>query len=149
MLIAPRGFTIAVVASVERKRRQPGLAADGPAFVGRHQLVSGIQGPEVHFDFVCAASEYGGAAGGTEEPPGVVACFAIDRHRILGEDRGGVKERPMMLAAVETVANADPVRGPRRHNSDVPAQATAGESVHASGRSRTRTWDLFLIREAL
>ena len=34
----------------------------------------------------------------------------------------------MMLAAVETVTKADPVWESRRHNSDVAAQATAGES---------------------
>ncbi len=41
---ATRGVTIAVVSSRERKRRQPGLATDDPAFVGWHQLVRGIQG---------------------------------------------------------------------------------------------------------
>ena len=129
---ATRRVTIAVVSSLERKRRQPGLATDDPAFVGRHQLVRGIQGSYVHFDFVCAACEHGGAATGTEKAPGVVACFAIDRHRILREHRGSVKKGPMMLAAVETVTNADPVWESRRHNSDVAAQATAGESVHAA-----------------
>ena len=65
-------------------------------------------------------------------PSGVVACFAFDRHRILREYSGSMKKRPMMLAAVETVAKADPVWASRRHNSDVAAQATAGESVHGS-----------------
>ena len=37
LLKATRGVTIAVVSSRERKRRQPGLATDDPAFVGRHQ----------------------------------------------------------------------------------------------------------------
>src|SRR5919106_6819560 len=132
LLKAIRGVTIAVVSSRERKRRQPGLATDDPAFVGWHQLVRGIQGSYVHFDFVCAASENRRAAAGTEKPPGVVACFAIDRHRILREHRGSVKEGPMMLAAVETVTKADPVRAARRDNPDVAAQATAGESVHAA-----------------
>lgn len=122
----------------QRKRRQPGLATDGPASIGRHQLVRDIQGSQVHFDFVCAACENGGAAAGTEKPPGVVACFALDRHRILREHRGGVKKRPMMLAAVATVANADPVWASRRHNSDVAAQATAGESVHAASPPKSR-----------
>src|SRR5919201_6872966 len=131
LLKATRGVTIAVVSALERKRRQPGLATDDPAFVGWHQLVRSVQGSEVHFDFVCAACENGGAAAGTERPPEVVACFAVDRHRILREYRGSVKEGPMMLAAVETVTNADPVWESRRHNSDVAAQATAGESVHA------------------
>jgi hypothetical protein len=44
LLKATRGVTIAVVSSRERKRRQPGLATDDPAFVGWHQLVRGIQG---------------------------------------------------------------------------------------------------------
>jgi hypothetical protein len=44
LLKATRGVTIAVVSSRERKRRQPGLATDDPAFVGWHQLVWGIQG---------------------------------------------------------------------------------------------------------
>jgi hypothetical protein len=41
----------------------------------------------------------------------------------------------MMLPAIETVAKADPVRQSRRHDSDISAQATAGESVHAYGSS--------------
>src|SRR6185437_3747516 len=94
------------------------------------QLVRGIQGSQVHSDFVGPASENRRAAAGTEEPPGVVACFAIDRHRILREHRGSVKKRPMMLAAVETMTNADPVWESRRHDSDVAAKATARESVH-------------------
>jgi hypothetical protein len=67
LLKATRGVTIAIVSSLERKRRQPGLATDDPAFVGWHQLVSGIQGSYVHFDFVCAASENGRAAAGAEK----------------------------------------------------------------------------------
>src|SRR5262249_19286371 len=43
-LKAARGVTIALVSARERKRRQPGLATDDPAFVGWHQLVGGIQG---------------------------------------------------------------------------------------------------------
>jgi hypothetical protein len=42
-----------------------------------------------------------------------------------------MKNGPMMLAAVETVTEADPVRESRRHKSNVAAQATAGEAVHA------------------
>lgn len=132
LLKAARGVTIALVSSCERKRRQPGLATDGPEFVGWHQLVGGIQGPQVHFYFVCGAREDGRAAAGTEKPPGVVACFAFDRHRVLRKHRGSVKKSPVMLAAVETMTKADPVWAARRHNSDVAAQATAGETVHAA-----------------
>src|SRR5450631_2463753 len=132
LLEATRGVTIALVSSRERKRRQPGLATDDPAFVGWHQLVRGIQGSYVHFDFVCGACENGRAAAETEKPPGVIACFAIDRHRILREHRGSVKKGPMMFAAIETVTKADPVWESRSLNSDVAAQATARESVHAA-----------------
>lgn len=38
-LEATRGVAIALVSFRQRKRRQPGLAADGPEFVGRPQLV--------------------------------------------------------------------------------------------------------------
>src|SRR5688572_27219048 len=125
LLKATRGVTIALVSSRERKRRQPGLATDRPEFVGWHQLVRGIQGSQVHFDFVGDACESGRAAAGAEKPPGVVACFAIDGHRILREHRVRVKKGPMMLAAVETVTKADPVWESRRHDSHVAAQATA------------------------
>src|SRR6478752_7354404 len=132
LLKATRRVTIALVSSRERKRRQPGFATNDPAFVRWHQLVRGIQGSQVHFDFVCGARENRRAAAGTEKPLGVLACFAIDRHRILREHRGSVKECPMMLAAVETVTEADPVWASRRHKSDVAAKATARESVHAA-----------------
>jgi hypothetical protein len=36
----------------------------------------------------------------------------------------------MMLAAVETVTNADAIWAPGRNDADVAAQATTGESVH-------------------
>ena len=94
-------------------------------------MVRGIQGSQVHFDFVGGARENGRAAAGTEKPPGIVACFAIDRHRAFREDRGSVKKGAVMLAAVEAVAKADPVWPSRRFNSDVAAQATTRESVHA------------------
>src|SRR5262249_8572881 len=123
--------TIALVPSLERKRRQPGFAADDPAFVGRHQLVGGIQGSQVHFDLVRGARENGGAAAGTEKPPGIVARLATDNHRILRQYRRSVEQGPVMLAAVEAVPKADPVWASRRRDSDLAAQATTGESVHA------------------
>src|SRR5690606_20014933 len=64
--------------------------------------------------------------------PCVVTGFALDAHRRLRKHRGRVEQRTMMLAAVETVAQADPVGAPRRQNPHVTAQATAGESVHAA-----------------
>src|SRR5579864_8858838 len=121
LLKATSGVTVALVSSRERKRRQPRLATDDPAFVGWLQLVRGIQASQVHSDFVGPASENRRTAAGTEKPPAVVACFAIDRHRILREHRGSVKKGAMMLAAVETMTKADPVWASRCHNSNVAA----------------------------
>src|SRR5262252_5597081 len=90
-LEATRGVTIAVVSSRERKWRQPGLATDDPAFVGRHQLVGRVQGSQVHLDFVCGACEDRRAAAGTEMTPGVLVCLTIDRHRILRKYCGSVE----------------------------------------------------------
>src|SRR3546814_158943 len=96
---ATRGFTVALVASRERERRQPGFAADGPQLVGRHQLVGCIQGPEVHFDLVTAASEDGRSAAGAEAQPGVVARFAPDTHPPAREYPGVGAQGPLRLAS--------------------------------------------------
>src|SRR5699024_7809165 len=133
--------TIEVVASRQRKRRQPGLATNDPAFIGRHQQVRGIQGSQVHFAFVCAVCENGSTAAGAEIAPEVVTGFAIDRHRLLREPRGRVEKRPMMLAAVKAVTKADPVWPARHHNSDLAAQATAGKSLHAPSPQKSSCWN--------
>lgn len=128
-LVATRSVAIASVVSREWKGRQPGLATDGPEFAGRHQLVRGIEGSEVHFDFIGAAPENRRSAAGAEDPPRVVPGFTLDRHRVLREDSGRVEQRAMVLAAIEAMANARAVRASRRHGPHVAAQATAGESV--------------------
>src|SRR4029077_12563572 len=111
-------------------------------------LVRRIQASQVHTDFVGPASKHLRTAAGAEKPPGVVAGFALDRHRILREHRGRVKQRPMMLAAVETMTQADPVWRSRRHNSDVAAYATSGESLHAASPLVELTVGFVLVRSA-
>lgn len=51
-------LAIALVSSLDRKRRQPGLTTDGPELVAGLQLVWGIQRAQVHFDFVSAACKH-------------------------------------------------------------------------------------------
>src|SRR4051812_17930630 len=136
-LEAARVVAIAVVSPVERKGRQPGLAANGPALVRRRELVGRVQRAEVHFDLVFAACEHRRAATGTEEPPAVVPRFTLDGDRVLRKYCGGVKQRTVMLAAVEAVTDADSVRESRRHEADVAAQATTGDLLHASVSSRS------------
>ncbi|MNZ62758.1 hypothetical protein D3C78_808880 [compost metagenome] len=127
LLKAPAGVSIALVASAQCKCRQPGFAADNPAFVGGYQLIRGIQGSQVHFDFVVAAGEHRGAAAGTEMTAGVVLRLALDGHRILREYGRGVEQRTMMFSAVQAVTKADPIRASRGDDSYVAAEATAGE----------------------
>jgi hypothetical protein len=112
-------------------------------------LVRGIQRSEVHLDFVCGASKDRRATTGTEKPPGIVAGFAVDRHRIPREHGGCVKKGSMMLAAIEAVAKADPVWPTRRHNSDVAAQATAREPVHAASPLKITRTEIFTTRYAV
>src|SRR3546814_4242504 len=51
---------------------------------------------------------------------------------VCSSDLGGVEQGPVVLAAVEAVADADTVRRPRCRESNAAAQATASESVHAA-----------------
>src|SRR5690606_36734180 len=106
---AARFVAVVLVAPLERERRQPGFAADGPKLVGRRELVGCVERAEVDFHFVAAAAEDRRAAAGAEMSPGIGVRLALDRHRILREYRGGVEKRAMVLAAVEAVAEADPV----------------------------------------
>jgi hypothetical protein len=57
--------------------------------------------------------------------------FASDRDCMLRKNRGSVKKGSMVLAAVETVTKANPVWASRCRNSDITAQATASELIHA------------------
>jgi hypothetical protein len=50
----------------------------------------------------------------------------------MRKHRGSVEKGAVMLAALETVTKADPVRETRRHDSDVAAKATSRESVHVT-----------------
>ena len=52
----------------------------------------------------------------------------------------------MMLAAVEAMTNADPVWLSRCRNSNVAAQATAGESVHAVSPPVALTAGFILVK---
>lgn len=102
-----------------RKRRQPGFTTDRPAFIRWRQPIRLIQAAQVHFDFIAAEGKDGGAATRAETAPGVVANIALDHHRLPREYRGGEEQGAMMLAAVETVAKADPTGVPHRLEADI------------------------------
>lgn len=67
---------------------------------------------------------------GAEVPTRVVLGHALDRHRLLWEDRRGVEERSVMLAAVQAVADADSAWNPRGLKPDLAAKAAAMDVVH-------------------
>ncbi|HET9811518.1 MAG TPA: hypothetical protein VFP53_07460 [Sphingomicrobium sp.] len=65
----------------------------------------------------------------------MIARFALDRHRILGKDRRRVKQRTVMLSAIETMANTDPMWTPCRDKPDVAAQAASRGSLDGESPS--------------
>src|SRR5690242_5960998 len=89
----------------------------------------------MHLDFIAEAREHRRAATRAEEPPGIIARLARDRHRVLREDRRCVIQRAMMLAAVEAMAQADSIRAPRCLYSHVATQASAGNAAHPQSPS--------------
>lgn len=131
VLVTPRAFAIALVTMRQRKRRQPGFAAHGPQFVGGLEPVGGVEGAEVEFDFVAAAAEHRRAAVRAEVAVAVVAGVAFDADRVGGEDRRGVEQGAVVFAAVQAVAQADPVGPAGGDDADLAAQAAGGGSVHA------------------
>jgi hypothetical protein len=53
--------------------------------------------------------------------------------RRFGKDRRGMKQRPMMLAAVKTMTHPHPQRPPPRLDPQGPAKASAGDGGHEVG----------------
>ena len=74
-------IAIALVSPRERKRRQPGFAAAGPAFVGWPQLVGRVQRAEVHLHFVARPGEDGRTAARAEMPSANSRAFRLPRSR--------------------------------------------------------------------
>lgn len=56
---------------------------------------------------------------------GVLAGFALDRHRFLRKDRRGVEERAVVLAAVQAVAHPNAIRLAVGFEAHLAAQAAA------------------------
>lgn len=130
LLLAAPVFPITLVASGNRKVRQPGFAADGPEFIGRCQLIRGIERTQMQFHFITGLGKDRRAAARAERSPLIRPCLAFNRHGILRKHSRGVEQSPVMLAAVETMAKADPIRFALCHKPDLSAQAASGVSLH-------------------
>jgi len=132
LFMAIRGVAIPLVAFDTRKWRQPGFAADCPEFIGWLQLILFVKSTKVHFNFIGGSREDGRTTFWAEVPASKAACFAFDSHGILREHCGSVEERAMVLAAIETVANAYPVWRACCNDSDTATEAAASDCVHSA-----------------
>ena len=65
-------------------------------------------------------------------PPPELAGFALYSDGGLGKDRRGMKERAVVLAAVEAMADPDAVGAASRHEPNAAAKASAVELVHTT-----------------
>ncbi len=108
----------------ERERRQPGFAAQGPELIGGDEPVELIERAEMDFDLGTRATEDRGAAFGAEMPALIMARLALDADSGLREDGRSVKQGAVVLAAIEAMAEADPVRFARRGDADLAAKSS-------------------------
>ncbi len=83
----------------------------------------------MNLDLVAALRKDGRAATRAEESSLIVADLADNANRFFWKYGGGVKQRPVMFAAIEAVTQADPIGPARRRNPHGPAEATAGDPV--------------------
>ena len=120
-----RSLAIAGVGVGDTERRQPRLAADGPALISWREAAGFVERAEMHFHLIAEAIEHRPAASRTEVAALVGARFAGDGHRIRREHRGGKESGTMMLAAIKTVAQADPVGIARGDHTNAAAKAAA------------------------
>jgi hypothetical protein len=75
----------------------------------------------MNLDLVARPPEHGRAAAGTKESSGIVARLTFDGDRVVCKDRRSAEKRAVMLAAVETVTDADPVWAADCHKPDIAA----------------------------
>ena len=86
-------------------------------------MIRRIEGSLVHLDLIPGTAEQRRAAARAEVAAGIFARLTIDRHGILRKDRGSVKQRTMMLAAIEAVTDAHAIRAACGDDPDRTAQA--------------------------
>jgi hypothetical protein len=106
------GITIMLVSPVQRELWQPGLTPRDPTLISRHQLIGRIQAPQVDFDFVAGAAKHRRTTTGTKKSAFVIADSAANGDSVVGKNCRRMEQRSMMFAAIQTVANTDPIRQP-------------------------------------
>lgn len=90
-----------------------------------------IKTAKMNLNLIAGALEQGGATNCAEVPALVLCRRATDCDCLDREYRRRMEDRSRVFAAVEAVADANPVRLPREFNAHHPAKATAGDSACA------------------
>src|SRR5687768_71638 len=108
-IAGPMTGSVLLVTVRDVERRQPGFATNRPAFVRGFELVDRVEAASVQFELLAEAVEQRRAAGGAEVSRLVFTRLAGDRHGIRGEDSEAVEDRALPPAAIEAMADADPV----------------------------------------
>ena len=89
----------------------------------------------MHFDLVACLGEDRRPASGTEVSAFKGSGLTGDRHRLQRINGGCVKQRAVVLAAVETMAQANTIRLADSDQSDIAAKSPAGKSFHKASPS--------------
>jgi hypothetical protein len=130
LFVAARSLTIAFEMFREREGREPGLATNSPQLVGGLELVRRVERSQIHDDLLVAAREQWRPTSRAEMPPFEIARFALDDNRVPRKDCGRVKQRAVVLAAVEAMTDADAIRASRRDDAHRAAQASSSNPLH-------------------
>ena len=113
-----------------RDWREPCFAPCCPTFIVWRELIRGVKGTEMKFNFISALGKDRRATARTKTPTPKGTGGAGDCDRSDGILGRSVKERAVMFAAIHAVANPNPVGRALGDKSNVAAGAAAGIGLH-------------------
>lgn len=109
---------------------KPALAAFGPAFIGRYELINRIQTSQMDLDFITAYREDRRSTFWAEMPALILIGMTFYRNRSMGKNSRRIEHRAMVFTAIKTMAYPYPVRITARLYANTPAQASSCNPVH-------------------
>jgi len=84
----------------------------------------------MYFHLIVALGKDRRSTFGAKMPARVTVCDTGNFNSIHRENRRCIKQRPVVFAAIHTMTNTRPIRGPMRHNPHLAADAPAVELFH-------------------
>ena len=126
---------VLAVTGKPRNLGQPAFPPTGPYLIGRAQQIGPVECAQMHLHLVPRNREDRRSANGAEMPPVIGPCVAVDADLTGPIDRGGVEHRPMVFAAVQAMAQTDPIGRPRHRDpnraahTQPPVRGAVGASV--------------------